>query len=255
MKSLLVSCAVLILAAPGPGVPDEDAAARLEIRARFEAFNEAWERRDMDFIRGFFAHDPDMLLFFERRQLRGWSQVETLYQNMFQHALPGSVQSTYSNLEVDARGGMGYVASNFDLRVTSPGGEETHDTGRVTVVFERRDGQWLVVHRHTSFQAPPGPQRAVALHTDPGPLWSPGLEGVWKSEGGALLLATATYLTTSGVSGLPGVGRYRLADDGLWITPEPDAGDSGSLIELSSLTSSELVLKLPSGAMQFRKIE
>ncbi len=254
MKSLLAaSVSVLLLGTQV--VLDEDAASREQIRARFEAFNQAWERRDMDFIRGFFAHDPDMLWFFERRQLRGWSQVETLYQNMFANASPGSVSSTYSNLEVDARGSMGYVAANFDLRVTNPEGEVTNDTGRVTVIFERRDGQWLVVHRHTSFQAPPGPQRQVPLHTDPGPLWSPRLEGAWRSEDGALLLATPTYLTTNGTPGLPAAGRYRIAEEGLWITPDDAPGSAGRLIELTSLTSSELVLRLSSGAMRFRKLE
>jgi uncharacterized protein (TIGR02246 family) len=253
MTILLACCSILMLARPG-GL-DDDAVSRQEIRARFDAFNEAWERRDMDFMRGFFAHEPDMLLFFERRQLRGWTQVETLYQNMFQNATPGTVHSTYSNLEVEAKGSMGYVAANFDLRVTNPAGESTNDSGRVTVVFERRDGEWVVVHRHTSFQAPPGPQRAVPLHTDPGPLWSPGLEGAWKTEDGALLVATATYVTTSGVPGLPGTARYRIADEGVWITPDGDPAAAGRLVELSGLTSSELVLRLPSGTMRFRKVE
>lgn len=51
---------------------------------------------------------------------------------------------------------MAYVAATFELQATSPKGESPADTGRVTVVFEKRDGSWRVVHRRTSFQAPPG---------------------------------------------------------------------------------------------------
>jgi hypothetical protein len=35
------------------------------------------ERRDMTFVRDYYAHDANMLLFFERRQLLGWPRVET----------------------------------------------------------------------------------------------------------------------------------------------------------------------------------
>lgn len=41
------------------------------VLAKVEAFNGAWERRDMEFIEDYYAHDPGMLLFFERRQLQG----------------------------------------------------------------------------------------------------------------------------------------------------------------------------------------
>ena len=138
----------------------DDAASAEQVRECLYRFNEAWKERDMSFIRSFYAHDPDMLLFFERRQLRGWDKVETLYENMFAHALPGSVKSDYSNIDVMASGDLAYVAANFDLQVTNPDGEELTDEGRVTVVFERRGDRWLVVHRHTSFQAPPAACRS-----------------------------------------------------------------------------------------------
>jgi uncharacterized protein (TIGR02246 family) len=249
MKSLL-ALGVLLL---GAQAPSEDRDAAEEVRARHVAFNDAWERRDMGFIRNYFAHDDDMLLFFERRQLRGWRDVETLYENMFAHARPGSVTSTYSNLKVDARGSMAYVAANFELQATSPEGESATDSGRVTVVFEKRDGDWRVVHRHTSFQAPPGPQRQVPLVTDPGPLWSPGLEGAWRSDDGSFLLATASVLTSVGVPGVPAAGRYRIEAKRLSVTAEGAATEQ--VFELASLTTENLVMRLPSGTTSFRRIE
>jgi len=232
---------------------NEDREAADEVRARFVAFNEAWEKRDMSYIRDFFSHNDDMLLFFERRQLRGWSQVETLYENMFANARPGSVTSTYSNLKVEARRSMAYLAANFELKATSPEGDVATDTGRVTVVFEKIDGDWRVVHRHTSFQAPAGPQRKVPLVTDTGSLWSPGLEGAWRSDEGALLLATASLLTSSGVPGFPSAGRYRLDESRLRVASEGNVEEQ--VFELATLTAEKLVLRLPSGGMSFRRIE
>jgi len=244
------------LAAPNDqSVIGNDAASVAQIRECFDSFNDAWKARDMAFVRSYYAHDPDMLLFFERRQLRGWDKVETLYENMFAHALAGSVKSNYSNVDAMANGDMAYVAANFHLQVTDPEGEESTDEGRVTVVFERRGGNWVVVHRHTSFQAPPGPQRRVPIHDEPGPLWSATLEGAWQDETGVVLLATSDYISTRGVSGLPDMAQYRIDDEGIWLTPEASSSANPSLVETTRLTASELVLRLPDGLRTFQRAD
>jgi uncharacterized protein (TIGR02246 family) len=244
------------LAAPDDqSVVGDDAASVKQVRECFEKFNEAWKARDMAFIRSYFANDPDMLLFFERRQLRGWDKVEMLYENMFAHALAGSVKSTYSNVDAMANGDMAYVAANFHLQVTDPEGEESADEGRVTVVFERRGENWVVVHRHTSFQAPPGPQRRVPIHDEPGPLWNATLEGAWQDDTGVVLLATSDYISSRGVSGLPDMARYRVDDEGIWLISEGSSSASPSLVETTRLTASELVLRLPDGLRTFRRAD
>jgi len=255
MKSILALTCLLLLGSVVSRVDADDAQSKDEVKARLDAFNRAWMERDMSFIRDFYAHDENMLLFFERRQLHGFDNVETLYQNMFAHARPGTVRSSYSNLAVDASGDMAYVAANFQLEVENPEGETMTDSGRVTVVFERREDDWVAVHRHTSFQAPPGPQRQLPLHTDPGPLWKPTLEGVWRADKGATLIATATYVASRNVSGLPQTATYRIAEEGIWLTPDGGSPGRARLVELVRLTGSELVLRLSSGANTFRRVE
>lgn len=144
-----------------------------EIRQRFDAFNAAWERRDAGFVNRFFAHDSSGVFFFERRQLAGWPKVDTLYSNMFASAARGRVRSLANVLDVGARGSVGWLAANFRLEVIETNGDTTADEGRVSLVFEKRQGEWVVVHRHTSFQAPAGAQKHVPLFNGPGPLWSP----------------------------------------------------------------------------------
>jgi ketosteroid isomerase-like protein/N-acetylneuraminic acid mutarotase len=159
-----------------------DRRSATEIRLLFEQFNAAWERRDSAFISRFYAHDSAGVFFFERRQLRGWPQVDTLYRHMFASAARGQVRSHFDILDVGARGELGWLAANFRLEVIGAGGDTTVDEGRQSVVLERRGGQWVVVHRHTSFQAPPGPQRRVPLHTTPEPLWSPPGDSSGRSD-------------------------------------------------------------------------
>ena len=153
--------------------PTRDDRSAAEIRALFDEFNAAWERRDPAFIERFYAHDADELFFFERRQLTGWDKIRELYRNMFASASRGLVKSTYSNLQVRAKGDVGWLAVNFRLEVREPSGVTSVDEGRESMVFERRSGRWVVVHRHTSFQAPAGEQRQVPLATGTGALWSP----------------------------------------------------------------------------------
>ena len=154
-------------------VSEADLRSAREVRAAFEAFNAAWERRDQAFVDRFFAHDTGGTFFFERRRLHGWPKVDSLYHAMFASAARGEVRSHFTVLDVGARGDAAWLAANFRLEVIEPAGDTTVDEGRQSLVFERRDGRWVVVHRHTSFQAPPGAQRRVPLHTSPGPLWSP----------------------------------------------------------------------------------
>jgi len=174
MRTLFVSLPLLaVVTSAASSQSAADVRSIGEIRTLFEQFNAAWERRDPSFIDRFYAHDPGGVFFFERRQLVGWPRVDTLYQNMFASAARGRVRSQFDVLGVGAHGDMGWLAANFRLEVAEASGDTTVDEGRQTIVFERRNGRWVVVHRHTSFQAPPGPQRHVPLHTTPGPLWSP----------------------------------------------------------------------------------
>jgi ketosteroid isomerase-like protein len=212
------------------------------VLTRVEAFNGAWERRDMEFIEEYYTHDPDMLLFFERRQLQGWERVKALYENMFSHASRGEVESTHSNARVGASGDMAYVASNFRLEVKEPSGRSSVDEGRSTVVFERREGDWVVVHRHTSFQAPPGPQRHIALHTEPGPLWSPTVEGAWGNEAGDILIATGTHMMATGPEGVPKAAMYVVMDEKIFLTPVKEGGPKTTL-EIVERGPERLVLR------------
>ena len=172
----LLLAALTLVTIPASVAASQSAADRrsaAEIRTLFDQFNVAWEHRDSAFINRYYAHDSGAVFFFERRQLVGWPSVDTLYHNMFASAARGRVRSLYDVLDVGARGDVGWLAANFRLEVIEASGDTTVDEGRQTIVFERRNGQWVVVHRHTSFQAPPGAQQRVPLHTGPGPLWSP----------------------------------------------------------------------------------
>lgn len=173
VRRALVLVMLATVAARGAAQSKADQRSVREVLSLFREFNQAWERRDSAFIDRYYAHDSSGVFFFERRQLEGWPRVDTLYRTMFANAARGTVRSKYDVLDVGARGPVAWLAANFRLEVVEASGDTTVDEGRQSLVFERRAGRWVVVHRHTSFQAPPGPQRRVPFHLTPGPLWSP----------------------------------------------------------------------------------
>jgi hypothetical protein len=95
----------------------------------------------------------------------------------------------------------------------------------------------------------------VARHEDPGPLWNATLEGTWKEDAGGFLLATADYVATRDVPGLPDIARYEVDDGGIWLIPEADSSASRRLVETVQLTGTELSLQLPDGVRTFRRTE
>jgi uncharacterized protein (TIGR02246 family) len=142
---------------------DEQAIAQLE-----DQFAEAWTKRDLKFVERYFAHDPDLVWFFERRQLKGFEEVRKLYQRMFSAA--SNVKRTLKNRVIRVYGDAAFSSANFRIEGVEAG-KRVVDEGRISTFYAKQGGQWVAVHRHTSFQAPLGPQRRVPLLTgaDPQP--------------------------------------------------------------------------------------
>lgn len=55
----------------------------------------------------------------------------------------------YFDVEPQVRGNVAWAAFRYEVAFDGPQGH-TESEGRGTVILEKRDGRWLVVHRHTS---------------------------------------------------------------------------------------------------------
>jgi ketosteroid isomerase-like protein len=160
MKALAIALLLLLL---GPLLvvaqtsSEEQAIAQLE-----EQFAEAWTKRDLAFVERYFAHDPELMWFFERRQLRGFAEVRKLYDRMF--AAASNVKRTLSNRVIRVYGDAAFSSANFRIEGVEAG-KRVVDEGRISTFYAKQNGQWVAVHRHTSFQAPMGEQRRAPLVT------------------------------------------------------------------------------------------
>jgi ketosteroid isomerase-like protein len=111
----------------------------------------AYEQRDTKRLKGFYAKQPDALFFWERKMSYSWDQID--------HTMDALV-SAVAKLKLSTRefrsggsGNNGWFAATFHVERVTPDGKEFSSDGRWTVVAEKVNGRWLIVHEHTSFPA------------------------------------------------------------------------------------------------------
>jgi ketosteroid isomerase-like protein len=165
-SSLMLSCFFWLsalettAASQNSAPPDEQAILRLE-----DEFAAAWEKRDLKFIEQYFSHDPNLIWFFERRQLKGIEGIRKMYERMF--ADTPNIKRSISNRVTRVYGNGAFSAANFRIE-SREAGKRIVNEGRISTFYARENDHWVVVHRHTSFQAPPGAQHRVPLRIDSG---------------------------------------------------------------------------------------
>jgi ketosteroid isomerase-like protein len=116
----------------------------------------------MKFVERYFSPDPELVWFFERRQLKGFGDVRKLYQRMFNAA--SNVKRTLTNRVIRVYGDAAFSSANFRIEGIEAG-KRIVDEGRISTFYAKQNGEWVAVHRHTSFQAPMGRQRRVPMVT------------------------------------------------------------------------------------------
>ncbi|MFN2432981.1 MAG: DUF4440 domain-containing protein [Gemmatimonadota bacterium] len=132
-----------------------------EIRAVLEAQEEAWNRGDLEgFMTGYWE-SPDLVFTSGGRVQRGYATVLERYRATYGSGARMGWLS-FSDLEVHALGAdAAWALGSWALEL-----ESGRVAGVFTLVLERRDGAWKIVHDHTSR----GPEAAdAAPAADPEP--------------------------------------------------------------------------------------
>lgn len=124
------------------------------IRARMDAVWAAWSTLDVKNAAKFYSKDPG-LVFYDITPLKynGWSEYENGVQKVLQ-----SFKSAKLTVNNDAKvwtrgnGALGTATVHADL-VRQDGKSESADW-RWTVVYEKQQGEWMIVHEHISAPLP-----------------------------------------------------------------------------------------------------
>jgi ketosteroid isomerase-like protein len=114
----------------------------------------AWQVGDTNMLHKYYADDVSVVSGAYEPPLVGWPAYLAAYQR--QRSRLGSLRLDRRNTFIFVRGNVGWASYQWDFDALVDG-RRTSARGQTTLVFERRDNRWLIVHNHTSeiCEAPP----------------------------------------------------------------------------------------------------
>ena len=112
----------------------------------------AWSTLNPDNVSSMYARDAD-LVFFDIAPLKysgGWQEYR---ENFKKNVAPGfsSLTLTPNNdVKITRRGNVALTTLTFHLSAKQKDGTPLEFDGRHTIVWEKRGGQWLIIHEYVS---------------------------------------------------------------------------------------------------------
>jgi ketosteroid isomerase-like protein len=115
----------------------------------------AWQLGDIDKLHKDYADDVTVVNGAYAPPIVGWTNYLAVYQQ--QRARMQQVRMDRSNSLIRVAGNVGWICYQWDFAATADG-QPTAAQGQTTLVVEKRNNHWIIVHNHTSMvrQLTPG---------------------------------------------------------------------------------------------------
>ena len=120
-----------------------------EVKEVLTHFGESFCKRDMGSLSDLIAPDPDVTFIgtgVDEERI-GISEIKEQIQRDWAQSESASID--WTRLSVSAQGNVAWVAAHDTLKAKANGREMTFPA-RITVVMDKRDGQWLIDQWHMS---------------------------------------------------------------------------------------------------------
>lgn len=132
-----------------------DEATTTAVLDTVRSFLAAYEAKDIDGVMAHIATDDDVVLIGTGADEYRVGPAQARLQVERDHEQTDKIAMRLDDPLVSARGDVAWMSAEVTFDGVA-GGESFTITGRMTGVFERRDGTWLLVNSH--FSAPMGDQ-------------------------------------------------------------------------------------------------
>jgi len=189
MRTRRFACGFVLVLLAGPSF----AASRAhdDLRDTIQKIARAWESMDVRQVAPYYAGDPG-LAFFDVAPLKysGWEAYRAGVQKFVFEPNRSLKLALNDDLAIHPRGDFAWATVTFRADLESKTGERSRLDGRWTMLLERREGRWLVVHEHVSvpLAGPPSMEEQMASYLEK--YASPGehhrhlqqLAGEWTSR-------------------------------------------------------------------------
>ena len=154
---ILVGASLALLSASGT-VPTAHAQAspatsdKAAIEALEQSYSDAFNTKNVSAIMGCYAPGKGLFVFdaVPPREYAGWDAYKRDWEGLFA-AYPGPVSTTVSDQSITVIGPVAYGHNIQKTQFTSKDGSHTTAVVRVTDVYRKIKGKWLIVQEHVSF--------------------------------------------------------------------------------------------------------
>jgi ketosteroid isomerase-like protein len=133
-------------AAPVIPLPDEQ-----QIDYRISEMLGAWQLGDIDRLHQIYADDVVFVSGVWQPPVFGWKNYLPLYQQ--QRTRMQQVRMDRTNTYIKVDGAVGWACYQWDFAGTVDG-QATTSKGQTSLVLEKRNSRWVIVHNHTSVSQP-----------------------------------------------------------------------------------------------------
>jgi ketosteroid isomerase-like protein len=124
----------------------------------------AWQVGDADKLHKDYADDVTVVNGAYAPPILGWTNYLAVYQQ--QRTRMSQVRLDRSNTLIRVAGTVGWACYQWDFAATVDGQPSTAQ-GQTTVVMEKRNNHWIIVHNHTSMVPMATPAGATPAATPP----------------------------------------------------------------------------------------
>jgi ketosteroid isomerase-like protein len=118
----------------------------------------AWQLGDIEKLRKDYGDDVSIVNGSWAPPVVGWTNYLAIYQQ--QRARMQQVRMDRTNTYIKVNGTVGWACYQWDFAAVVDG-QQAESQGQTTVVLEKRNNHWVIVHNHTSL-APKAQQNAPA---------------------------------------------------------------------------------------------
>jgi uncharacterized protein (TIGR02246 family) len=143
---------------------DAQSADEKAVRAMYESYNQAFRGKDINRILALYVQNESLVVFdaVPPRQYAGVRAFRKDYEEFFA-IFPGPNSSRFDDLRVTTAGTLGYAHSIGTFNLTDKAGKHVTWVFRLTDVFRKINGKWLIVHEHVSWPVDPATGKADFL--------------------------------------------------------------------------------------------
>lgn len=120
-----------------------------QLRERLDKWTRALHAKNLDALMALYAPDTVTFDLMPPHQVKGADHYRKNFERWFA-AMPGPIDYEIHDSRIVAGNNVAFCHSLSHVKATRSNGEKADYWVRVTVGFQKRNGQWLMIHDHVS---------------------------------------------------------------------------------------------------------